>query len=65
MKLVIAAEVPDHLAKDWLQHVRDFDARHPGCHFEIAAASGMSVAETVEAMRVDPALNITVVRGRS
>ena len=29
------AHVPDSLSQKWLQHLRDFDAAHPGCHFEV------------------------------
>lgn len=60
MKIFTVATVPNHLAKDWLQHLRDFDARHPGCHFEVAAdVPGMSVAEMVEAIRISPELTFT------
>jgi hypothetical protein len=37
MKILTIADVPDELAQEWLQHLRDFDAAHPGCHFDIAA----------------------------
>ena len=48
MKIHIEAEVPDHLAKDWLQHLRDFDTTHPGCVFKVLAAAPDM---TVDAMR--------------
>jgi hypothetical protein len=37
MKIQIKAEVPDALARAWLQHLRDFDTDNPGCHFQIDA----------------------------
>jgi hypothetical protein len=51
------ATVPAELAQAWLQHLRDFDAAHPGCHFEVFAdAMAMTMAEVIEAMRVNPEL---------
>ena len=62
MKIFTAADVPDELAKAWLQHLRDFDTAHPGCHFEvIAEAPAMSLTEIVETMRVNPELSVTQV----
>jgi hypothetical protein len=57
MKLVVTAELPEELAQDFHQHVRDYDAAHPGCHFEIILdAPGLTVRQLVEAMQVDPPL---------
>lgn len=58
MKVFTIAHVPDDLQQEWLQHLRDFDAAHPGCHFEIAidAPPDMSVAQMVEVLRVEPEL---------
>ena len=39
MKIFTVAEIPDELAQDWLQHLRDFDTAHPGCHFQVVADS--------------------------
>lgn len=59
MKIVTVADVPDWLAKAWLQHLRDFDTMHPGCHFEIMAeAPQMTTAEFVEAVRIDPGFDV-------
>lgn len=30
------AHVPADLQQAWLQHLRDFDTAHPGCHFEVS-----------------------------
>lgn len=61
------AELPDALLQSWLQHLRDFDARNPGCHFEVAAdVPEMTLAQMVEAARVNPNLTFTQIfkRGR-
>lgn len=55
MKIHIEAEVPDHLAKDWLQHLRDFDTAHPGCVFKVLAASpAMTTQEMRHVLEVRP-----------
>lgn len=60
MKIFTTATVPDHLAKDWLQHLRDFDTAHPGCHFEVKVdAPDMPLAEMVETLRVNPGFTFT------
>lgn len=57
MKIVTIAEVPDQLGQAWLQHLRDFDAAHPGCHFQVtAAAPGATMAEVIDMLKVDPPL---------
>lgn len=54
------ATVPDELAQQWLQHLRDFDSRNPGCHFEVLAdAPEMSMPEIIETMQVNPELNFS------
>jgi hypothetical protein len=61
MKVFTIAEVPDELEQKWLQHLRDFDVAHPGCHFQVMAdaAPNVSVADMVERLRVEPALSFT------
>jgi hypothetical protein len=62
VKIWTIAQLPDELVQAWLQHLRDFDQAHPGCHFDVAAdAPELSLAEMVEAVRVDPALSFTSV----
>ena len=59
-KLFIIAHIPAALERELLQHVRDFDTAHPGCHFEIGVdGPERSIVEMVEALRVDPALTFT------
>lgn len=59
MKIFTVAEVPDELARDWLQWLRDFDTAHAGCHFEvIAEAPAMSLTEIIETLRVNPELSV-------
>jgi hypothetical protein len=59
-KVFITAHIPPELEKAWLQHVRDFDVAHEGCHFDIAMdAPEMSLKEMINKLQVDPALNFT------
>jgi len=56
-KVHTIAHLPDEFVQAWLQHLRDFDTRHPGCHFEVAAdMPDISVPEMVEKIRVEPRL---------
>lgn len=60
VKVFTIAHVPEELHHAWLQHVRDFDTAHPGCHFELAAdAPNTSLAEMIETLRVTPGLTFT------
>jgi hypothetical protein len=36
-KVFTVTHIPDELIQPWLQHLRDFDVAHPGCHFEVMA----------------------------
>lgn len=57
VEIFIHAEMPDELAQAWLQHLRDFDTAHPGCQFKLlASAPGMSMAQMLEALKVNPEL---------
>ena len=60
MKILAQCEIPDALANAWLQHLRNFDAAHPGCHFEVMIQSGRTVPvrEMIETMKVYPELTI-------
>jgi len=54
------ATVPQELANAWLQHLRDFDTAHPGCHFQVAAdAPEMPLADMIEALIIKPTLSFT------
>ena len=40
-----------------MQHLRDFDTTHPGCHFKVdALAPEMTIEEVRRMMDVDPPL---------
>jgi hypothetical protein len=58
MRIGIIGDVPDELAEQFLQHVRDFDAAHEGCHFDIMASTEMGT-EAVKALLggIDPAFD--------
>jgi len=48
----VQAHVPDELQEKFMQYVRDFDAAHPGCHFEIAMVNeSMTLPEMVKALQ--------------
>jgi hypothetical protein len=57
VKVFTIAYLPPALRQAWLQHLRDFDTAHPGCHFEVAAdALDLTLAEIIEEIRVTPGL---------
>lgn len=56
-KVFTIAHLTPGLEQAWLQHLRDFDAAHPGCHFEVMADTPeMTLREMVERLRVNPDL---------
>lgn len=63
MKIITCASVPDGLVQAWLQHLRNFDAAHPGCHFEVLVhCDDMTTAEVVQAMQTSPPFDsVTVI----
>jgi hypothetical protein len=57
VKVFTIAHVPEELRQAWLQHLRDFDTAHPGCHFEVGVeAPDLTLAEMIEELRVMPEL---------
>jgi hypothetical protein len=57
LTVFIVANVPPELLKEFMQHVRNFDAAHPGCHFKIVAnAPDMPMSAMIETLRLDPEL---------
>ena len=55
--IYVKATVPDDLAQGWLQHLRDFDTAHPGCHFEVVVESETkSVGDVMRTIDIHPAL---------
>jgi hypothetical protein len=65
VKLFTVATVPPELAQAWLQHLRDFDTAHPGCHFEVMAdLPDKPLMEIVDMLRVNPSLDFTTVFSR-
>lgn len=58
VKITTTAEVPVEFADAWLQHLRDFDVAHPGCHFKVdALAPEMTLMEVKRMMDIDPPLD--------
>jgi hypothetical protein len=60
MIIVTQAKIPDDLAKEWLQHLRDFDTKHAGCHFEVMMQTGrvVPVMDMLRALEVNPKLSV-------
>lgn len=59
-KIFTCADVLAGLEKEWLQHLRDFDTAHPGCHFEVwADVPNTTQDEIMEVLRVNPELGFT------
>ena len=64
-KIFTVAYVTDDLAQAWLQHLRDFDAKHPHCHFQVMAdVPNKPMAEIIEMVRLNPALDFSAVLER-
>jgi len=62
MKIFTVAHVPAELQKAWLQHLRDFDTAHPGCHFEVMAdAPDMPMSEIIETLQLNPGLDFQAI----
>jgi hypothetical protein len=60
------AFVPDNMVKPWLQHLRDFDIAHPGCHFEVMADMGnVPIEVMVEMMRLNPGFSFQKIFDRN
>lgn len=52
------AIVPDELQQAWLQHLRDFDAAHAGCHFEVVLeGEGKTIGDIMRVVDIHPALD--------
>jgi len=59
VKIHTIADVPVDVADAWLQHLRDFDTAHPGCHFQVfALAPEMTIEEVRHMMDIDPPLPV-------
>jgi len=68
IKICTIAHVPESLANAWLQHLRDFDTAHPGCHFDVLGeAPSASLRQMIHMLRVDPELTVAEVfeRGKA
>ena len=60
IKIFSIAHVLPTLENAWLQHLRDFDVAHPGCHFEVIAdAPETTFNEAVEMLKISPGLSVT------
>jgi hypothetical protein len=65
-KIFTVAHVPDGLQQQWLQHLRDFDTAHPGCHFEVGVdGPEASVSQMIRLLQVEPGLTFTKIFERA
>jgi hypothetical protein len=66
IKIFTVAHVPPDLEKAWLQHLRDFDTAHPGCHFEVGIDGPDEPLESmVDRLTVDPGLTFMKIFDRT
>lgn len=66
VKIFTCAHLPEKLQQTWLQHLRDFDAAHPGCHFEVGIdGPEATTAEMIKMIRVEPELTFTKIYERA
>jgi hypothetical protein len=60
VKVFTIAHLPEELRPAWLQHLRDFDIAHPGCHFDVAMdAPETPLADMIRLLQVEPGLTFT------
>lgn len=65
-KIFTVAHVPHHLQQAWLQHLRDFDAAHPGCHFEVGIdGPEETIADMIKLLTIEPGLTFTRIFDRA
>lgn len=65
MKIFTIAHVPDTLGNAWLQHLREFDATHRDCHFEVMSdVPDMKFADIVKMLQLNPKLDFQTVLER-
>lgn len=66
VKIFTVAHVPEHLQQQWLQHLRDFDTAHPGCHFEVGIdGPEETVADMIKLLTVSPELTFSKIFART
>jgi hypothetical protein len=66
MKVFVIAHISDELQQPFLQHVRNFDTAHPGCHFEIGLEGpDIPMKTMVERLLVEPELTFTKIFDRA
>lgn len=59
------AHVLPGLENDWLQHLRDFDTAHPGCHFEVITdVPGASYSQIIDMLCIEPSLTLHSILAR-
>lgn len=60
------ATVPESLQQKWLQHLRDFDSAHPGCHFQVGIdGPETNTADMIRRLQVEPGLTFSKIFERA
>ena len=60
VKIFTVAHLPEALQQKWLQHLRDFDSAHPGCHFEVGIdGPDATTADMIRMIQVEPGLTFS------
>lgn len=61
-KIFTIAHLPRGLEREWLQHLRDFDTAHPGCHFEVAVDTpDIPLSQAIELLQLNPSLDFAAI----
>ena len=65
-KIFTISHIPIELEQAWLQHLRDFDVAHPGCHFEVAIEGPPDVPleKAIEMLQINPGLSFQAIYER-
>lgn len=65
-KIFTLAHLTPELEQQWLQHLRDFDTAHPGCHFEVCVEGPeVEFADALKLLRVEPGLSFSKIYHRA
>jgi hypothetical protein len=63
--LFVRADLRANEVQAFLQHLRNFDTTHEGCHLEISPDTpGLSITEILQMMQDDPELTLTKIYQR-
>jgi hypothetical protein len=56
-KVIVTGYIPERHLQEWMQHIRDFDTHHQGCHLNIEVVTELDTKQVNELLdQVDPPL---------